>query len=64
MPKREILSVTILDGQNLPAMDLDGKSDPYVKVSHNLLVLMYVVIDFNHFLGFPSTKRYKAQNNM
>ena len=33
MPKRDILSVTILDAQDLPAMDSDGKSDPYVEVS-------------------------------
>ena len=32
MPKRDILSVTILDAQDLPAMDSDGKSDPYVEV--------------------------------
>ena len=32
MPKRDLLSVTILDAQDLPAMDSDGKSDPYVEV--------------------------------
>ena len=34
MPKNETLSVTILDAQDLPAMDPDGKSDPYVEVSN------------------------------
>ena len=60
MPKREILSVIILDGQNLPAMDLDGKSDPYVKVSHNFLVFVYVVIDLNHFFRFPFDQKVQS----
>ena len=34
MPEKETLSVTILDAQDLPAMDPDGKSDPYVEVSN------------------------------
>ena len=33
MPNRDNLSVTILDAQDLPAMDANGKSDPYVEVS-------------------------------
>ena len=32
MPNRDNLSVTILDAQDLPAMDSNGKSDPYVEV--------------------------------
>ena len=37
MPNRENLSVTILDAQDLPAMDSNGKSDPYVEVCVTLI---------------------------
>jgi hypothetical protein len=38
MSKRDNLSVTILDAQDLPAMDSNGKSDPYVEVSTPLFL--------------------------
>ena len=38
MPNRDNLSVTILDAQDLPAMDSNGKSDPYVEVSTPLFL--------------------------
>lgn len=30
---RGVLSVTVISGEDLPAMDMNGKSDPYVVVS-------------------------------
>ena len=38
VPNRDNLSVTILDAQDLPAMDSNGKSDPYVEVSTPLFL--------------------------
>ena len=32
MASREIFRVTVIDACDLPAMDSDGKSDPYVEV--------------------------------
>ena len=51
MPKREILNVTILDAQDLPAMDKDGKSDPYVEVS-----IICTQISLNYFDIQPNFK--------
>ena len=39
MPNRDNLSVTILDAQDLPAMDSNGTSDPYVEVSIQLFLV-------------------------
>jgi hypothetical protein len=30
---RGVLSVTVISGEDLPAMDMNGKSDPYVKLT-------------------------------
>lgn len=30
---RGVLSVTVISGEDLPAMDMNGKSDPYVVIS-------------------------------
>ena len=46
MPKRELLSVTILDAQDLPAMDSNGKSDPYVEVGLTLLATLFALGKF------------------